>query len=140
VALVTRDRDFTPLALRLRHAELNVLGFAQLEPNASFRAACSGFTVIDAPTRPVAAKPAPTPILDKGEVARLLQIALLASKQGPILPATLTKAIIAVEPHLATRLSGQAKFLKTLVALGVVERVGSGAGLLVRAPRLKRAG
>ena len=142
VALVTRDRDFAPLALRLRHAELVVLGFAQHEPTPSFRAACSSFTVLGRPERHPAARvePATAPILDKGEVARLRQIALRASAQGPIPPGALTKAIIVGEPNLAARLSGQAKFLKTLVVFGIVERVGSGADLLVQATPLKRAG
>ncbi|MEO9297238.1 NYN domain-containing protein [Devosia alba] len=142
IALVTRDRDFTPLAMRLRDAGLLVLGFAQAEPSASFRVACSSFVVIGAPP-PITATPAksaPGPILDRSELARLRRLVLLASHNGPITPTALTRAIISAEPDLATRLSGQGKFLRTLVAHGLVERVGSGSGLQVQAPRLHNAG
>ena len=132
VALVTRDRDFTPLALRLRHAGLVVWGFAQTEPHEAFRAACSSFEVVGKPAPPVAAAPAGA-TFGRDELNRLRQIAKVASRDGPVPPATLARAIIAAEPDLATRLSGQGKFLKALVALGVVERVGAGPALQVRA-------
>lgn len=142
IALVTRDRDFTPLALRLREAGLLVLGLAQSEPAIAFRAACSSFVVLGTPspkpiTRP---KPAAAPAFDKSEMAILRRVCLLSSQTGPIQAATLAKAIASAEPGLATRLSGNGKFLKRLVALGVVEHVGSGAAQLIQATPLHRAG
>jgi uncharacterized LabA/DUF88 family protein len=142
VALVTHDRDFAPLALRLRHASLAVLGFAQKEPHASFRAACTRFEVMGMPVAPAAVKKPQAVtgrVLDKSAVTRLKQIAELATRQGPILPASLRQAIGVAEPELPHRLGGKGKFLKTLVAHGIVERVGSGPELLVRAARLKQA-
>ena len=67
------------------------------------------------------------------ELKRLKKIAKVVSRDGPVSPVVLTKAIIAAEPDLATRLSGRGKFLKTLVAIGIVERLGTGAALQVRA-------
>lgn len=149
VALVTHDRDFTPLALRLRTAGLTVLGLGRIAPNAAFQVACSSFELVGLPepvpakpavTKPVATIPGDATVLDKGQLARLQQVILAASQQGPILPTELNRAIITAAPELATKLSGRGRFLKTLVALGLVERVGGGPDLLVQAPRLRRAG
>lgn len=140
IALVTRDRDFTPLALRLRDAGLLVLGLAQSEPAISFRAACSSFVILGAPPPLMQPKPATVPAFDKSEVASLRRVCLQASQNGPVPAVTLAKAIASAAPALATRLSGNGKFLKRLVALGVVERVGSGAAQLVQATPLHRAG
>lgn len=142
IALITRDCDFTPLALRLRKAGLLVLGFSQSEPAKSFRAACSSFVVLGAPASApiVACNPAAAPAFDKREVASLRRICLQTSQQGPVTSVMIAKAIAGAEPDLASRLSGNGKFLKTLVALGVVERVGSGAAQLVQAAQLQSAG
>lgn len=148
VALVTHDSDFTPLALRLRHAGIAVLGIGRVLPSPAFRAACSSFELVGlppAPARPVAAKPTPprpaeAPKLDKAQLARLQRVIVAASEQGAIAPVSLNKAIVAAEPELATRLSGDGKFLKRLVAHGLVKRVGSGPGLLVRAASLRSTG
>lgn len=150
VALVTRDRDFTPLALRLREAGLSVLGFAQTAPSPAFAAACLRFEVIgaaaDVTQKPVQA-PKPTPSvaaiamkLDDGEKARLRRIVIAASKGGSVMLSTLKTAIEADAADLAPRLSGKGKFLKTLVAHGLVERVGNGPRLMVRTPHLQKAG
>lgn len=149
VALVTRDRDFTPLALRLREAGLTVLGFAQQEPSPAFAAACSRFEVIGAapvvvmtpltvnvpPVAPVAGVK-----LTNDEKAQLRQIVAAAIKTEVVTHGTLKSVIVAQAPDLATRLSGQGRFFKALVAHGIVERVGSGPNLMVRAPRLQKAG
>lgn len=139
MALVTHDRDFTPLALRLRNAGLTVLGMGRVEPSPTFRAACSAFELFT-PIEPMAEKGIEAIRLDKGEVARLQRAIAVACKQGPISPGNLTRAVIAAEPALATRLSGRGKFLKTLIANGLAERVGSGPEMLVQAPRLRDAG
>jgi len=153
VALVSQDRDFTPLVYRLRRAGLEVFGFGRIEPTAALRAACSDFEVIAA--RPVAAAPSQpdltgirasvpvqtkntlvTAVLSARDIVTLGKIAHDACAAGAIHPTGLTKAIIAGAPALATKLSGDGKFLKTLVAHGIVERVGSGADLRVQ----RRAG
>jgi len=156
VALVTRDRDFTPLALRLRGAGLDVWGFAPDEPNAVFAAACTQFEVIATPAlrptpanavslpKPVPAKAAPPPVVgvpkfSKAELARLAAVVAEVSRNGPVAPAALCKAIVEAEPDLATRLSGSGRFLKWLVALRLVKRVGSGPTLLVRAQEKQAA-
>jgi uncharacterized LabA/DUF88 family protein len=147
MALVTSDRDFAPLALRLRHMGIAVRGFGKANASEAFQMACTHFHALDialrstkAPARPAAASPV-VPQFNAKELARLLHVAQSAcqSGNGSITPATLCRAVVAAEPDLATRLSGNGKFLKTLVAHGVVERVGAGSGLLIRTPTLRSA-
>ena len=155
-ALITHDRDFTPLVHRLRKAGLDVFGFGRIEPTETLRAACSSFEVIvSRPVVPASPKPAPVlkvpvlrlhtqaktpavsgPMLSARDIAALGKIADDACAAGAIQPVDLTKAIIAGAPALATKLSGDGKFLKTLVFHGIVERVGSGPDLRVQ----RRAG
>jgi uncharacterized protein (TIGR00288 family) len=129
VALVTRDRDFAPLAQRLRDAGLVVLGFAESEPNVAFREACSRFEVIGA--LETAAKPAPKPVAKPGfaksELQRLRKVIDQTCAAAPVASSTLAAAMRQAEPALHAALGGQGKFQKTLVALGLVEIVGSGA-------------
>lgn len=167
VALVTRDRDFAPLAHRLRHAGIAVWGYAESEPNVAFRAACSSFEVVAAaqaaspvakpvspkPVAKIAVKPAakpeakvavqpaprPLPVLDAAAVARLRQISIEACQEGPIPQIDLNRAIIAAAPDLATQLSGSGLFFRTLLANGIVERVGEGALCRYMSHGLKRA-
>lgn len=128
VALVTRDRDFAPLAQRLRDAGLVVLGFAENEPNVAFRQACSRFEVIGAVMAPVgpAPKPAPLPAFDKEELQRLRKVIAEASGAAPVASSTLAAAMRKAEPALQARLGGEGKFQKALLALALVEIVGSG--------------
>lgn len=149
VALVTHDGDFTPLALRLRNAGLEVMGFSRVEPNPAFRAACSTFEVLGSP--PAASKPSAVtlvvqpraavvklPRLHDVEIMRLRRLVAEACTNEPVTPGTLNKAIVAAEPELATKLSGSGKFLKSLIAFGIVERVGSGADLKLQSPSPSR--
>jgi len=46
IYLVSSDRDFTPLARRLRGAGLRVYGFGLANTNDSLRHACTAFTVL----------------------------------------------------------------------------------------------
>lgn len=58
--LASSDGDFSHLALRLRERGLTVLGIGEAKAPAPFRAACSGFTEVQAAAKP-AAPPAPAP-------------------------------------------------------------------------------
>jgi uncharacterized LabA/DUF88 family protein len=62
-ALMSSDSDFTPLAMRLRSANMHVYGFGKAQTSNAFKAACSTFFYVDAPETPVAetesAKPQP---------------------------------------------------------------------------------
>lgn len=130
VALVTRDRDFTPLAFRLRESGFLVHGFSQSAPSAAFRAACSNFHVLEAPARVEQQKPV---LLTGSEVQLLGTIASRICEHGDVDHGALTQAVRAAAPLLAAKLKG--KFLKTLVSHGVVTRIGSGPQ-----QRLRRAG
>lgn len=61
LCVVSRDSDFTALAVRTREAGILCHGFSHLEPPAALRAACSDFTVLPAPPRVVAAAPVVAP-------------------------------------------------------------------------------
>ncbi|MDB5614913.1 MAG: hypothetical protein JWQ22_2566 [Devosia sp.] len=141
VALVTHDGDFTPLALRLRNAGLEVMGFSRVEPNAAFRSACTSFEVLGiqaAPTQAAlstkqlsARKQVETPANPKSphsnDTARLRQVVAEACESGPVRSAALRAAINLAEPDLLRLLGGKGKFQKSLVAHGLVQIVGSGA-------------
>lgn len=150
IALVSSDRDFTPLALRLRGRGLEVLGFGRAGTDGAFQAACSQFFVLGAAPRVAAVaqpKTAPPPAkvalvhLSAEEKMCLLQAAQTACRTagGPIAHLALRNAIITADPALATKLSGSGKFLKTLVAHSIVERVGAGPDLRLQPAKLRSA-
>ena len=152
IALVTRDRDFTPLAERLRGAGLEVLGFAQAAPGDAFAVACSRFVVIDPPEQ--AAEPAKPAVglpakakapkvaqaLGKKQLARLRTVIAEACQDGPIRSATLRSAIGSAEPELLPLLGGKGKFQKNLLAQGLVQIIGDGnEQRLLATPQLRAA-
>lgn len=153
VALVTRDRDFTPLAHRLRHMGLAVLGYAESEPSHAFRAACSSFeiigrseTVVRLTPAPAAVKPKPVtpsaaakPVFSKDEMQRLHTVVAGACTDGPVASSALSAALRKAEPGLHQRLGGLGKFQKSLVALALVSIVGSGAKQRLQAPGREHA-
>jgi uncharacterized protein (TIGR00288 family) len=136
IALVTRDRDFTPLALRLREAGLQVLGLAQAAPSDAFVAACSRFEVIATPVSlagpdaevavPKKAKAKVPQPLGSKQLARLRKVVAEACQNGPILASALRSAICRAEPDLLPLLGGKGKFQKRLLAQGLVEIAGKG--------------
>ena len=52
-ALMSSDSDFTPLAMRLRSANMHVYGFGKAQTSNAFKAACSTFFYVDAPEAPL---------------------------------------------------------------------------------------
>ena len=144
VVLVTNDRDFTPLVLRLRRYGITVLGLGGVNASTAFRAACTRFEHLAEvapaalPTKPPSLVKA---ILTAAELrsARTIADAACRAAGGAMTPAHLSRAMVLGDPALATRLSGNGKFLKTLVENGIVERIGSGAELKVRMASLRVA-
>ncbi|WP_240231514.1 NYN domain-containing protein [Devosia lacusdianchii] len=126
VALVTHDRDFTPLALRLRDSGVTVMGFAEREPNVAFRSACSSFERVGQRSKPVAVAPQPGLVLSPAEIDTLKAIVATTCAGGAVHHHLLTKAINSATPELGTKLSGKGKFFKILVDHKIVERVGAG--------------
>lgn len=51
-ALMSSDSDFTPLAMRLRAANMHVYGFGKAQTSNAFKAACSTFFYVDVPETP----------------------------------------------------------------------------------------
>lgn len=56
-ALMSSDSDFTPLAMRLRAASMQVYGFGKANTSNAFKAACSTFFHVDAREEPVPVEP-----------------------------------------------------------------------------------
>lgn len=69
-ALMSSDSDFTPLAMRLRAANMQVYGFGKANTSNAFKAACSIFFHVDAREEPVSAEAVEQP----GQTARGTQI------------------------------------------------------------------
>lgn len=121
VSLVTRDRDFTPLAFRLRESGLAVMGYSPSAPSPAFRAACSNFHVLG---NTPASKPNSVPLLTPFDIQLLDEITAEACGAGDVDHHALNRAVRARAPVLAAKLSG--RFIKTLVSEGLVEKIGSG--------------
>jgi uncharacterized protein (TIGR00288 family) len=130
VALASTDRDFAPLALRLRDGGLRVFGLGLQAPEGSLASCCDSYHVLGAVKHP--AIPAP---LDITPEERAIVVDLLAelSSDGPFFPSVLGQALHARNKELAARLGGSG-LLKRLRRLDIVTEVGSGPGLKV-APR-----
>jgi uncharacterized LabA/DUF88 family protein len=63
-ALVSSDSDFTPLAVRIREAGLDVYGYGHVKTAEAFQRACTHFTIADrlaAPSVPTRSVTRPTP-------------------------------------------------------------------------------
>ena len=56
-ALMSSDSDFTPLAMRLRAANMQVYGFGKAKTPTAFKAACSVFFHVDAQEEPAVPEP-----------------------------------------------------------------------------------
>lgn len=57
-ALMSSDSDFTPLAMRLRAADMQVYGFGKAQTPTAFKAACSVFFHVDAHEQPASGEAA----------------------------------------------------------------------------------
>ncbi len=139
IALVTQDRDFAPLASRLRAAGMEVWGFSPQEPSSIFAAACSSFEVIGLAPAFLLPPPASADeqLFTKGERARLTAVIAEATKSGPAPHHAIHNAILLAEPELTSRLGGKGKFLRRLEGQGLVERTGTGAAQMLK-PAQKR--
>ncbi|WP_172121816.1 MULTISPECIES: NYN domain-containing protein [unclassified Devosia] len=155
IALVSNDRDFTPLALHLRDMGLDVHGFGTGKAPEAFQAACTSFTSIPnldcaSPTKPPAgvtsvmpaqgAKPAPTskkapPVttppqaiaLSPAERQEIINIvqAVSDTTTGGADLAQIGSKLAQANPPLFKRLTGGKGLRQRLVNCGIVEQMGS---------------
>jgi uncharacterized LabA/DUF88 family protein len=83
-ALMSSDSDFTPLAMRLRAANMQVYGFGRAQTPTAFKAACTTFFHVDSaesvPVSPEAAGAASAPAPEPASKAPQQQV---SKKTGP---------------------------------------------------------
>lgn len=92
-ALVSSDSDFTPLAMRLRGANMHVYGFGKAQTPNAFKRACSVFFHVDAQEEaapPAEQKPESTQVAGAGEQAAS-PAATAEAKPHPPIPAAAPK-------------------------------------------------
>jgi uncharacterized LabA/DUF88 family protein len=154
IALVSNDRDFTPLALHLRDMGLAVHGFGTSKAPAAFQAACTLFTDLPAerkasPTQAAAAviavapknpqqppalksvaapKTPPRPIAlspaDLQEITTLIK-AVSEVAGGPADLAQIGSKLAQANPRLLKQLSAGKGLLHHLLSHGIVEQVSA---------------
>lgn len=125
-ALMSSDSDFTPLAMRLRAANMQVYGFGKANTPNAFKAACSTFFLVDASedhTPPEDAQAAATPvpidaakaIVDAGAKTATPEPATSVSRPKPALaqpPAKRTGAELRSDMALVNLLRGATEAAK----------------------------
>jgi hypothetical protein len=136
--LASSDRDFVPLAMRLRQWGKAVYGFGEAKTNGALREVCSEFFLLEpavAPppktSSPPKPSPAPEPKLHP-EIIDLIREITDASPDGFVLLGTLAKDIGDRKPALASTVCGKGKFLKNLRKSGQIEEYGTGSARKVR--------
>lgn len=159
ICLVSSDRDFAPLALRLRAGGLRVYGFGRTTPGTGLTACCTQFfelpgavspacvpaRSIDVPPpkpaapKSVAQKPALMPAArqiyprDPARiVALLLNLADSKGVDGWIALSFAAAALRAADPEMAGLPRGKGKVLKLLNELEAVDVKGSGTTIQIR--------
>ena len=148
IALVSDDRDFTPLALRLREMGLDVLGFGTGKATQAFRAACTSFAVLDTPgpaSIPSLAKPAPAingavgktpkpapaaPELSAAERQEIVEVikSVIDLATGQAEMNRIGSQLALTNKALFKRLTGGKGLRRRLIDLGVVEGVKGDTG------------
>jgi hypothetical protein len=136
--LVSNDRDFAPLARRLRAENMPVYGFGRDVAGETFRSACTEFHILNTPLplMPAAANRG----LDQLDVKRLHELLHTVSKEkgkdGKVSTAVAAIYIKTNAPDLAKRVGGAGKFLKALRALDLVEMHEDGLQIAVKFNKL----
>jgi uncharacterized protein (TIGR00288 family) len=130
LALVSTDRDFMPLALRLREGGLRVLGLGLRTPEMALASCCDDYHVLGVANRPAILPPL---VITPEERAFVLDLLAELSRDGPFSPAILGKALHARNEGLASRIGGSG-LLKRLRRLDLVTEFGNGSALKI-APR-----
>jgi hypothetical protein len=118
--LVSSDRDFAPLARRLRADAVPVFGFGEPKTTMPFRNACTSFFELAAP----APKGAIERGLDALDIKRLHELLnAVCSERGVAgrVPTEVAASYIKAQaPELSKRVGGPGKFLRSLKALDLV--------------------
>ena len=132
ICLASSDRDFAPLALRVRRAGLAAYGIGEAKASPALRAAFTAFFEVGAKTAERPAGQTSQGTWVRRLAASIEQALLTKGRGGWIDLPTLKGHIVKHEPDLAIRLGGKGKFLKSLVGTGVIERQGAGPATTIR--------
>jgi hypothetical protein len=136
--LASSDRDFVPLAMRLRQWGMKVYGFGEAKTNDALRNVCTRFFLLESaiaqpPKPPTLPKPAPeAKVRLHPEITELIRELADTSPNRSVLPSTLSKEIRTRKPALTATWCGTGKFLKNLRKTGQIEEIGSGGTLRIR--------
>jgi hypothetical protein len=131
--LVSSDRDFAPLARRLRADAVPVYGLGEPKTSEPFRKACTRFFELHAKESKAASESA----LDALDIKRLHELVNAVCSErgddGKVGAEIAASYIKAQAPELAKRVGGPGKFLKSLKALDLVIVHEDGAKRLISA-------
>lgn len=139
--LVSSDRDFVPLTMKLRQSGKKVYGFGEAKADETLRRNVTQFFTVGASVRKVrAAIKAKTCATQVGDPLDPKIIDLLrklgdADPVGSIHLSVLATAIRRDMPDLAAKICGKGKFLKNLKQTGQIEQIGKGSSVRVRLRR-----
>jgi len=132
ICLVTNDRDFTPLALRLKASHMRVHGFGDGSGNARLREACDNFFVLKCKPKARADQKSNSIQADaKHVVAAMEQIIADKGENGWVGLAIAASAMRHNHPAVADKICGKGKFLKYIRATNRFDERGEGATMKV---------
>jgi hypothetical protein len=121
--IASSDSDFAGLALRLREAGKLVIGMGEEKTHAAFRAACTGFVVLEKVAKPVAGVPKAIATAIRDE----------PNQDGWHDLAQLGQAIRKADPQFRVKNHGHATLIKLLRSLPAIEvKLGEGGRALAR--------
>jgi len=132
--IASSDRDFLPLAMRLRQHGKQVYGFGESKTDAAFRKNCTKFFVLDGERKAVVEPPKPGIKLHP-QIATLIRTLSAKNPAGAVPLSFLATAITNEVPKLAPTICGKGKFLKNLRKTGEVNVIGEGSTLSIQLRR-----
>lgn len=135
ICIVSTDRDFVPLARRIRAGGHKAIGIGTEMSSAPWREACTQFHVVkDRQLEPDAYARSPG-VTDSARVAlvRLVHELLAGSEDGTLVPGQLASEVQKRLPGIYDLIGGEGRFLRNLETLGIAVGVGSGNGKRLKA-------
>lgn len=138
ICLVSSDRDFAPLATRLKASHLMVWGFGNSAGDASLRKACDEYFLLDhkpksqnsQKSRDVQ-KPAPVQVEVAQIVSAMKKIIADNGENGGIGLSAAAAALRQNYPVVADKVCGKGKFLKNLRATERFKEQGDGVAIKI---------
>lgn len=128
ICLVSSDRDFAPLATRLKASRIMVWGFGNNVGDARLREACDDYFVLEPKPKPQGVQKL-TPVLVEVEqiVSAMKDVIADKGENGGIALSVAAAALQKNYPLVADKICGKGKFLKKLRATERFNERGKGA-------------